>query len=398
MNLSCPTEPPLLSYIILVYNYRSYVVEAIRSVLEQTIQDFEIVVVDDASADDSAEVVRSFTDTRIRLLHNERNMGGGWSYNRAVTAARGKYLVNLDADDWVEPDKAEKQLEAFSKDPQLDIIGTYIRAIDKDGQRHPDAMELESHCNRPLDLNAIDSWIVQNPLCRSSTMMRRDTHLRIGLDDPTIVYTCDFELWTRALREGCKFTLLPEVLCNYRWHGGNITHKDPRIQLIEIIYLLAQNVVPAIEQRATYVHLSRVLMWFANHEEAAKLHPRARYRLVASLFRRPPEQEFAAFRDRILAADPDRDTEMTGRRCLALFQRGAGGLMSLAHDLETQRLHIALEHYMRQTTDWEQRYRKLEQEIAGPLGGGGNDSVSRAPKPGTVGKRRWLLQALQDRG
>ncbi|MFX5494461.1 glycosyltransferase family 2 protein, partial [Acinetobacter baumannii] len=77
-----------------------YICTTLRSILEQTVQDFEIVVVDDCSRDRSVEVVRSFNDPRIRLIVNEKNLGGAGSYNRAVEAARGTWLVNLDADDW----------------------------------------------------------------------------------------------------------------------------------------------------------------------------------------------------------------------------------------------------------------------------------------------------------
>ena len=108
------SNSPLLSYLVLSYNYERYIDKTIRSILEQTVQDFEIVVVDDCSKDNSVGVIRSFNDPRIRLLANEHNIGGAASYNRAVTEARGEWLVNLDADDWVAPHKAEIQLAAVS--------------------------------------------------------------------------------------------------------------------------------------------------------------------------------------------------------------------------------------------------------------------------------------------
>src|SRR5256885_734485 len=78
---------PKLSFIVLSYNYADLIGQTIRSILEQTVQDFEIIVVDDASTDTSCDIVRSFADPRIRLLLNERNLGGAASYNRAVEAA-----------------------------------------------------------------------------------------------------------------------------------------------------------------------------------------------------------------------------------------------------------------------------------------------------------------------
>jgi glycosyltransferase involved in cell wall biosynthesis len=350
----------MMSFIILSYNYRGYVVEALRSALAQSVQDFEIVVVDDCSTDDSVEVVGSFTDRRIRLLRNEKNKGGAFSYNRAVSAARGEFLVNLDADDWLDPLKCEKQLEAFRKDPTLDIVGSYIQAIDRNSRPHAQAAQLEGHCNRPLDLNIVDSWVVENPLCRSSTMMRRSSHMRIGLDDPAMTYTCDFELWTRALRDGCRFAVLPEKLCNYRWHSGNITHKDPHSQYLELMYILARNVMPIIEKRALYAIMGRVVSWCADHEQFARLAPLARYRVIASLFGRAPVTDFAGYRNAILSPAPDPERETLGRRAFALFQRGQGHAATLAYELETKRLVSEIDHYRKSSERWAARCKELE--------------------------------------
>ena len=355
--------PPLISFIILSYNYRGYVVEALRSALAQSVQDFEIIVVDDCSTDDSAEVVGSFTDRRIQLLQNEQNMGGAFSYNRAVSAARGEFLVNLDADDWIDPLKCEKQLDAFRKDPKLDILGTYIQAIDRNSLPHPQAAQLEGHCNRPLDLNAVHSWVIQNPLCRSSTMIRRSSHMRIGLDDRTMTYACDFELWTRALREGCRFAVLPEKLCHYRWHGGNITDKDPHSQYLETMYILARNLMPMIEIRALYTIMRRIVSWCADHEQFAKLPPRARYRAIASLFGQAPVTDFAGYRKSILSSEPDPEREILGRRAFSLF-RGQARAAELAYAPETKRLESIIDHYRIASERWKARCEELEAAAA----------------------------------
>jgi glycosyltransferase involved in cell wall biosynthesis len=144
---------PLLSFIVLSYNYRDYIQTTLRSILEQTVQDFEVVVVDDCSTDDSREVVQSFTDPRIRLLVNPRNLGGAASYNVAVQAARGEWLVNLDADDWIAPQKCSVQLVAVEADPTIDIIGSWVRVVGDDGMPHPDAATIESMVNRSHALN-----------------------------------------------------------------------------------------------------------------------------------------------------------------------------------------------------------------------------------------------------
>jgi len=202
------TGKPLLSFIVLSYNYEKYIGQTIRSILDQTVQDFEIVVVDDASKDTSRDVVAAFNDPRIRLLVNEQNLGGAGSYNRAVSAARGEWLVNLDADDWISPAKSAAQLDALARDQAIDIIGTHIVCVDADGHPHPNRAAIEAYSNHDLDLNRVDTWVGRNAICRSSTMVRRAAHLRIGLDDPAMVRAPDYELWTRALRHGCRFEII----------------------------------------------------------------------------------------------------------------------------------------------------------------------------------------------
>jgi glycosyltransferase involved in cell wall biosynthesis len=356
-DLGMPLSPKI-SYIVLSYNYRHYIEQTIRSIFDQSAQDLEVIIVDDCSQDGSIEFIKSIGDDRVRLYVNDINRGGAWSYNRAVSLARGEFLVNLDADDWVSPEKSERQLALFEADPSLDIVGTYITAVDSNGQLHANRSLIENFCNQPFNLNDINSWVVQNPLCRSSTMMRRSAHTRIGLDDPSMVYTCDWELWTRALREGCRFAVLQEPLTFYRWHGGNITHKNPRAQLFEIAYLLGQNVVPIIERRAAYNALSRVFSWFLDYnEQFARLRAAERYRLLASLISLPRNEDFATFSARMQSPDRDVAAERLGRLCLALLSYSPNKIAELAYYRNTQA-------YERDKQEWFiPRIEHLEQEL-----------------------------------
>ncbi len=312
------SNPPLLSYIVLSYNYADYIGTTIRSILGQTVQDFEIVVVDDASRDASVDVVRSFSDPRIRLLINDHNLGGAGSYNRAVAAARGDWLVNLDADDWIAPQKAERQLAAAAADPGLDIIGTYVHFVDAHGAPHPQAAGLEPLVNAPHELGLADSWVGTNSLSRSSTMVRRATHLRIGLDDPTMVRAPDYELWTRALREGCRFHVIPEQLTFCRLMSRGVTHGDPVGTLLELSYAMLRNLVPLCEAGALNQTLARIIAWTARHPQLSALRPVEAYRLLGMLMTSPSFENFASFRAALAAADGDPALARTGRRCLIL--------------------------------------------------------------------------------
>ena len=91
-------DTPLVSFIIASYNYERFIPVTIKSILEQSVQDFEIVVIDDASTDGSPAVIRSFSDQRIRFYINQTNLGPSSTYNRGAALARGKYITYLDAD------------------------------------------------------------------------------------------------------------------------------------------------------------------------------------------------------------------------------------------------------------------------------------------------------------
>jgi hypothetical protein len=294
---------PKLSFIVLSYNYQDFIGVTLRSILDQTVQDFEVVVVDDCSTDESRAVIQGFGDPRIRLVVNERNLGGAGSYNVAVRAARGEWLVNLDADDWIAPGKCAAQLAALARDPSVDIIGSWVQMVDAAGARHPQADEMEALINRDHPLNRVETWIGQNPLCRSSTMVRRAAHLRIGLDDPDMVRAPDYELWTRALALGCRFDLLHEPLTYYRLQARGVTHADPVGTLLELGYAAVRNLAPLAERRALFEAQAAMLSWFANHGHMISLTPRQSLNLMGQLLTLQPQTDYASFRASLSSVD-----------------------------------------------------------------------------------------------
>jgi glycosyltransferase involved in cell wall biosynthesis len=352
------SDTPLLSYIVLSYNYERYIADTLRSIFSQTVQDFEIIVVDDSSTDKSLEVIRQFDDPRLRLIVNELNLGGAASYNRAVQAARGEWLVNLDADDWIAPEKAERQLAVVKANPQLDVIGSYVTVVTEAGDPHPRAEELEGYINQDCEFNHLDTWIGTNRLCRSSTMMRRSTHLRIGLDDPAMVRAPDYELWTRALREGCSFAVIPERLTFIRHHSRGVTYADPGGALLEVTYAMMRNLVPLAEARAMHPSIERMVSWVIRNPALAILKPVEAYRLLGMMMTSRDVLDYTGFR--ALVRDDD-DVLLTriGRRCLSLTCEGASPYV-LIHKLEKDiDAYIEAREYWHNKSDvWEAAYRQ----------------------------------------
>lgn len=345
---------PLLSYIVLSYNYERYIAQTLQSILSQTVQDFEIVVVDDASKDRSVEIIESFGDPRIRLLRNDRNIGGAASYNRAVEAARGEWLVNLDADDWIAPDKAELQLAAVREDPGIDVIGTYVSVFDEHGTPHPAAESLKAVFSNPHNFNVTNTWIGSNHLCRSSTMVRASSHRKIGLDDVDMVRAPDYELWTRGLRSGFRFKILPSELTFIRMHSRGVTHADPLGSFLEMSYAMLRNLVPLCEARALYPSLGKIVSWVGQHQALSSLLPSEAYRLLGFFMHGISVTTFTQFKSLISDQSIDPRFLEVGRRTLSLINPGAVPYQELSKLNTDLVLYVEARDYFRARSErWE---------------------------------------------
>ena len=128
---------PRISVIMSVYNSARFLAEAIQSILGQTYNDFEFIIVDDGSSDQSLEIIRSYAkmDNRIRVLENEKKYGLAASLNRCIFIAKGDYIARMDADDICVPDRLEKQIAFLEQHPNIGIIGGSVQEIDGQGQK-----------------------------------------------------------------------------------------------------------------------------------------------------------------------------------------------------------------------------------------------------------------------
>lgn len=223
---------PVVSVVMGSYNHEAYVGEAIESVLRQTYDSWELVVVDDNSTDSSWEVITGFRDPRIRAFRNEHNIGGPATYNAAVGLSTGSVVMSIDSDDAYYPGKMARQVEAFIANPSLGVLGTYVEPIGADGGEFE---AVSSWFNTSLNLNDPESWIWQNRLAHSSVAMTRQAHDVIGLEDPGKHRTGDWDMWLRAVQRGVHISVLDEVLTQYRIQDSGVTHADPIGTTIEYL-------------------------------------------------------------------------------------------------------------------------------------------------------------------
>lgn len=210
-----------------VYNGQSFLKEAIESVLDQTFEDFEFIIVNDGSSDGSGEVLDEWAsrDSRIQVVHQE-NRGIPCSLNRGWRMARGAYIARMDADDISLPKRFEKQVDFLEENPTVGVVGTNVEVIDADGER----LQLPS---TPTDPGLI-AWrmLFTCPVWHPSVMMRKHVLRRVGGYGATILRSHDYDLWTRLI-PFTNISNLPDVCLKYRWWGGNISIEQKETQLIE---------------------------------------------------------------------------------------------------------------------------------------------------------------------
>ncbi len=232
----------LVSVIVTSYNYAGYIGQTINSILSQTHKHCELIICDDCSSDNSLDIIRSFHDSRITLIVSERNQGACAAYNRAYAFCKGRYISCIDSDDYIAPDKFEKQVKFMESHPDIDICGTFISEVDEEGK--PIHSIHEEWFNCTIDLSEPSSWVLQNRLCHSSVIMKKTVHDSVGEFNDDLIYSPDYEFWTRCLTKDAKFHVMTDKLTYYRYHGENITHKDPSRKYWETVYIYSRFLFP----------------------------------------------------------------------------------------------------------------------------------------------------------
>ena len=214
---------PKVSVIIPSYNHEKYVAEAIQSVLDQTYQDFEIVVTDDASTDATADIVSKFSDKRIKLFRFDKNCGASVAANNCIANSSGEYIAMLSSDDVFYPDKLAKQVDFLDSNPQVASVLSYAQIIDDDGDDFKDdnhfytRIFIQKNRTRFEWLNFF--FFHGNCLCHPSALTRRDCYNKVGTYNSLFAQLPDFDFWIR-LCTYYEIHILPYNLIKFRIRTG----------------------------------------------------------------------------------------------------------------------------------------------------------------------------------
>jgi len=208
---------PMVSVRIPSYNHEKYITACIESVLNQTFTNFEIVIIDDCSTDNSVEVIRSFQDPRIKLEVLSRNSGMNVAVERCMQLSSGKYIANLSSDDLWVPTKLEQQVAFLEQHPEFDAVFTQVQIVGEYGN----ALDTRHFAN-PFDYEnrSPEEWLRRffyfgNCLCNPSVMIQREIYEKFGYQDKRLVSLSDFDLWVK-LSFGHRFWILDQQLTMFR--------------------------------------------------------------------------------------------------------------------------------------------------------------------------------------
>jgi glycosyltransferase involved in cell wall biosynthesis len=215
---------PLVSVLLAVHDDARFLREAIDSVLRQTLADLELVVVDDASTDETPSLLEAVADERLIVLRNDGQLGLAASLNRGLDAASGKYVARLDADDTAEPERLGLQVERLRADSHTAVVGSAVVDLDEHGRRGrthvlpQGAVALRWHA------------LFGSPFFHPTVLVDRETLDRHGLRyDPSFLESEDYDLWTRlfAVADGDN---LREPLVLKRVHAGQASQRRGDVQ------------------------------------------------------------------------------------------------------------------------------------------------------------------------
>lgn len=220
MTDGVPMGKPIVSVIMPAYNVEKYIADAIDSVIAQSFEDWELIIIDDCSSDKTADIIRAKLDrdTRIRAVFSEENHGVAYCRNLALDMCGGKYVALLDADDLWHPDKLKKQLK-LAEETGADIIYCSYSMIDEHGEKCRSDFIVEEKTD-------YQKMLIKSVLSCSTVLLRHD-HIANERFDSSI-YHEDYLYWLSLLKNGCTARGCREPLADYRIVNGSRSNNKLR--------------------------------------------------------------------------------------------------------------------------------------------------------------------------
>lgn len=256
---------PIVTVLMPVYNGGEYLKLSIESILSQTYNDFELLIINDCSTDNSMEVVRSFNDARIVVHSNPVNMGQTKSLNIGLRLAKGKYIVVNDADDLSLPQRIEKQLDFIVKHTEYVVVGTSAFIMDRSGR-------IKRPFLKPVDHREILLCILNDtPVIHGSVIMNKDIVMSQGGYDEEVRICQDYALWSSLMQKGFKIANIIDIMVVIRHYMDSVSFKEKDAHILEFGKIIYENVTTLTNLKITLDDAVRQGMFFVAPERLSRL-------------------------------------------------------------------------------------------------------------------------------
>ncbi len=227
-------ERPFVTVLMALYNGGEYLKQSVKSVLGQTYDNFEFLIINDGSTDDSLEIIESFHDERIRIHNNARNLGQTVSLNVGLKLAKGNYIARIDGDDVALPRWLETQVNSVEKYSYCSVVSNYAFAIDEHNKikkLYKPALDQECLILRSL---------IASPVNHVGSILRKKDIVENGGYDERYIIAADFDLWCKLLRNNFRITTTPKMLMAIREHAQSLSRSERGKRELEEIKEIAK--------------------------------------------------------------------------------------------------------------------------------------------------------------
>lgn len=221
MDENLKNRNPVITVLMPVYNGEKYIGSAIESILSQTFTDFELLILDDASTDQSVKIIQSFKNERIRLIENKKHLGLAKIRQKGVLKSKGKYIAFLDCDDISLPQRLSVQIQFLEKNRDISMVGSWVKVINEKGEF---TGNIWRHTTSSIFIPSV--LLFRNCFTQSSILIKKDCLLHFPFRNQYWLAP-DYDLWTRLVTQ-YNLANIPEVLIYYRTFKENMSSEKKK--------------------------------------------------------------------------------------------------------------------------------------------------------------------------
>lgn len=223
---------PQTTILIPTYNCGKFISQTIKSILEQKYNDYELLIIDDGSTDDTEEIVAQFVDKRILYQKNEKNIGIVRTLNKGIQLSSGDYIARMDADDVMLGNRLNEQINFLESNKDYGMVGGWYRITNEKGELLDSLYTEQNHEDIKLGL------IFRNQFAHPAVTMRTDIAKKLKYKQ-SFIYTEDYDLWCR-IAQCTKVANLPDFYLSYRWYENNTCNKKQKELKSTVVKLLSR--------------------------------------------------------------------------------------------------------------------------------------------------------------